>query len=320
MSADESRTGAGGSGGSGTGTGAGDNGAAGAGAGGSPATPLSKALEYARTTPGGASESTASSEEFTAATPHQKRVVAWSLVISTVAIVWIWAGAFKAMEQSLHRETRVDWQMPDRLLLKSGPPSFYFDRERNQLVVTGIVDKALKAELVGLADTTGSEGAAREEAARSYRQAVDTLAYKSIEPQRGLLVNLLILGGLSGLLGVQLRSLNNFVGVTCYKNTLDVIRWWPWYFIRPFSGIILGATVVVLIEAGLFKAGESTPSGTIWWVAVALLAGFGADEFTLKLRLLTQTLFGQASSKERTDEAAKLAAEAKAKAGKGPTT
>ena len=33
-----------------------------------------------------------------------------------------------------------------------------------------------------------------------------------------------------------------------------------------------------------------------WWLAIAVRAGFGASEFTERLRLLTQTVFGKIAS------------------------
>jgi hypothetical protein len=223
-------------------------------------------------------------------TQKEKVVLALLLSAASVIILWGWFQSVHGLDVALRQEFAVAWTPPTGVFLKQGPPSFRYDGDSKQLVVMGTVDRKLKAELSELVHV--EKGPALP-LAQTYLKALDELAYKSNKALTGVLFQLLLLGGLSGILGVQLRSLINFVGVACFKNILDVSRWWPWYWIRLFSGFILGLLVVILIEAGFFKASDSAPSGTVWWVAVAVLAGFGADEFAQRLRSLTQTLFGE---------------------------
>jgi hypothetical protein len=100
----------------------------------------------------------------------------------------------------------------------------------------------------------------------------------------------------------HLRSLTAFVGNACFKNTLNLVIWWPYYVLRPFTGFILGIVVVVIVQGGFLAVGSTAPNGTLWWVAVPILAGFGDDEFTQKLRQLTKTLFGTTSPKSEGNE------------------
>jgi hypothetical protein len=110
-----------------------------------------------------------------------------------------------------------------------------------------------------------------------------------------LVTSLFLLGGISGFLGVLMRSIFDFVGHTCYKNTLDWHRWRPWYVARPVLGFALGIVCMLFIGADLFRPAGKAPAAVAWWVGVAILAGFGADDFVKRLRLLSQTLFGRSS-------------------------
>jgi hypothetical protein len=103
----------------------------------------------------------------------------------------------------------------------------------------------------------------------------------------------LLVGGLSGLLGTHLRSLVNFVNIDCYRNQLDLRRWWTYYLLRPVIGFVLGLGAVLLLKAELIEVGTKQVSGSMWWAAVAFLAGFGAAEFTERLRSVVITVFGE---------------------------
>lgn len=225
------------------------------------------------------------------ATVFQKIAVTIFLMVTTTILVFVWAHYLKQVEGSLQNETRVAWVAPPYVSLRPGPPSFWYDRNGKSLVYKGIIDKQQKEEMVVLLKT--DDKGVSKEAITAYWAALDMMTYLSRKSLFQFIQSLIMLGGISGVLGVQLRSLTNFVGNACFKNELDLRRWWPWYVVRPFSGFILGMLVVVIIQAGLFKPGETVPFSTLWWAGMAILAGFGADDFSHRLRLLTQTLFGQ---------------------------
>ena len=53
---------------------------------------------------------------------------------------------------------------------------------------------------------------------------------------------------------------------------------------------------MILIVKSDFIAIESSSTadkGTVWWVVVSFLAGFGSEEFTEKLRQISKTIFGK---------------------------
>lgn len=135
-----------------------------------------------------------------------------------------------------------------------------------------------------------------DECILGYRAAIDALTYHSLGDAGRYFMLLLVVAGLSGAVGVQVRATINFVRIACFHNLLDVRRWWPWHLLRPPLGFILGVLIVLLVQSEIFTPeGASTPAGTAWWIAIAFLVGFGAEDFSERLRLLSQTLFGKGS-------------------------
>lgn len=235
------------------------------------------------------------------ATLKQTILLALALFTLTTIVLIIWFYALVRYDKKLQTEFTVTWNAPPNLSLKSGPSSFWYDKQTKELHYRGLIDDKLKEELISLTNVNQDSEPQLQKAVRDYSEAIDKLAYQSNEAAERLIAYLLFLGGLSGMLGTQLRSMTNFVGIACFKNQLDVSRWWPWYAIRPMVGFLLGVILVLIIEAGLFSIGETKPIGTNWWLAVAFLAGFGATDFTDRLRLLSKTLFGNSSPSDSAD-------------------
>ncbi|MFA6051311.1 MAG: hypothetical protein WC762_01840 [Methylobacter sp.] len=228
------------------------------------------------------------------ATIKQKIILAIWLTVVLAVLIGLLTLNIQSVDNYLHRQNRVPWEGTHFVSLKPGPPVFRYDNERKELVYIGVIDAKMKLELLALFPTdTNIE---TQVAGASYAAAIDKLAFESNEGLSGLMIGLLCLGGLSGALGSHLRSQTAFVGNACFKNNLDLVQWWPYYVVRPFTGFILGIVVVVIVQAGFFSVGNGIPAGTLWWAAVAILAGYGDDEFTQKLRQLTKTLFGKIES------------------------
>lgn len=229
-------------------------------------------------------------EQAEAATFGQMLILALLLLTATVILTIYWFSFVGRLEEELDTPVEAPWEVPAGVVLDPGPPAFRYNPDAKKLVYRGIIDQRVKDELAGLIH---AEGALRTDLRfSSYYRAIDDLAYRSRETLKGSVTSLLMLGGLSGVLGVMLRSLVGFVGVVCYKRQPIDVRYWPWYLLRPFIGFILGVVMVLVIEARLITVSEASPTGTMWWAAVAFLAGFGANEFSERLRLLSQALFG----------------------------
>ncbi len=231
--------------------------------------------------------------EFTPATGRQRILLGISVFGLAVAFLVLWLALFNRVQAELDTEHRVAWKPDAGLFLAPGPASFYFDSKKHQLVVRGAIADSEKQDLTKLLSKDSGSVFLPDPVGKSYWEALDELAYQSNRRGGHLGLLLLVLGGLSGLLGVQLRSVINFIGVTCYQNKLDVVRWWPYYALRPAIGFVFGLLAILLIRVGLFEPGTPTTDTVNWGFVVGILAGFGASEFADRLRLLTKTLFGE---------------------------
>ena len=70
------------------------------------------------------------------------------------------------------------------------------------------------------------------------------------------------------------------------------VRWWPWYFVRPFLAFLVGVLIVILIKSDLMTSSQRAGSdGSLWWIGLAALAGFGLEDSLDRLRVLSKTLF-----------------------------
>jgi hypothetical protein len=232
--------------------------------------------------------------KFHPATLRQKILISVWLVFGLGGIFILWQESVTAVDHQLRRETRIPWTAPSSVLPKSGPPNFWYDADHKQLIFVGAVDTNQKTELLALLPPETAEKS--PEAVTTYQAAIDALAFESNQSLSSLVVALLCLGGLSGAMGTQLRSFTAFVGNACHTRNLDIVTWWPYYVLRPFTGFILGIVVVVVVQAGFLTVGNGQPSGTLWWVAVAILAGYSDDEFNQKLRQITKAVFGENDS------------------------
>jgi hypothetical protein len=233
-------------------------------------------------------------------TLKQKATLASGLIVGTILIVALWTWCVMQVDHHLRNETRVAWSAPDSFVPQSGPPSFWYDSEHHQLAFVGTIDAKQKSDLLALFPVEVADRPPVQFAA--YRASIDALAYKSNQNLFGALIAWLFLGGLSGTMGAQLRSITAFVGNACFTQKLDITTWWPYYLLRPFTGFILGIVVVVIVQAGFLAVGSGSSTGTLWWVSVAILAGYSDDEFTQKLRQLSKTIFGEKDFVSKDDE------------------
>jgi hypothetical protein len=235
-------------------------------------------------------------ETFKLASQNQRVILGVLLFLISIGATMGWFLIFNSVQSHVRGEYSVAWTPKPGTLLSPGPPSFQFDAGRGRLVARGPIDTSMKSELVSLISSKGVTIFPPNPLGRSYWQALDRLAFESNRESDQTLWLLLLLGGISGFLGVQLRSLVNFVGVTCFKNNLDIDRWWPWYAVRPPQGFIFGLAAMLLLQVGFFQPETGAPDAVIWGIVIALLAGFGAAEFADRLRLLAKTLFGESSN------------------------
>ncbi|UCG47502.1 MAG: hypothetical protein JSU94_18705 [Phycisphaerales bacterium] len=230
-------------------------------------------------------------------TQKQRVHVAIGLALITAILFGFWFKTLVLVEAISQQENSITFRASDDLFLSAGPPSFRYDRQSGRMFHRGPMSAKTKEQLIALVKVEPNSSQRFKDAAAQYWAAVDRLAYQAGHVSEQLVAYILILGGLSGILGVQLRSVVSFVGNTCYKNELDIARYWPWYWMRPVIGFILGVVAVLVVQARLLFADQAAPAATSWWLAIGFLAGFGASEFTDKLRYLSRTLFGESQTR-----------------------
>jgi hypothetical protein len=215
------------------------------------------------------------------ATLKQKIWLSIYLAIVTILAVMFAFIELQALNEAANREVQVSWVQPDTVWLRSGPPAFRYDQAKGFLMYQGQIDQETKNTLLSLAEPRNA----------SYERAIEYLAYEARRTAGSLVILVLVLGGIGGVIGVHIRSTSNFLGVACYKNILDVNRWWPWYALRPVLAFLIGVLVVVLVKSDLVFSGQKADSGGLGWLGLAALAGFGVEDVMVRLRDVSKTLF-----------------------------
>ena len=70
--------------------------------------------------------------------------------------------------------------------------------------------------------------------------------------------------------------------------------WLPWYYIRPFVSLVVGAVSFIFLRAGLIvlEADPQAESTSLGFLALAFIAGLNVDRFLLKLEDVAQATWG----------------------------
>ncbi|SEM72980.1 hypothetical protein SAMN05192574_101623 [Mucilaginibacter gossypiicola] len=197
--------------------------------------------------------------------------------------------AFYSAHQIVDKKVKpvtVSWIKSDTLKMKPGPVWFYYNKKNGTLNTLHAINENDKTQLASLINDD-------DKVFQSYSLAVDQLAFASNQPKDSdIYFWLTLLYAIAGLLGVQLRTINNFIGIACYKKTFDFHTWWPWYLVRPLLGFITGGVVFLLIDSKQLLAGESAGGMSALALTAAFLGGFSADEFYELLRKVSKRIFG----------------------------
>ena len=225
-------------------------------------------------------------EAFTPATTSQKIVLAVLLFVAALTALYSGYWVLKQLETHPVNRFSVKWKNEASVTLEPGPSTFWYDKQNHVIWHVGTISDERKQKLLGLSKTNDL----------SYRDAIEDLAFSSNTRSYTAFRWLLLLGGVSGILGVLIRSTWDFVGNTCYKNTLDVVRWWPWYVVRPLTGFLLGVLVIVLVQTDFLTNINQQSSDSLWWAGLATIAGFGSSDMLTRLRLVSKAIFGVENS------------------------
>ncbi|MCA9122699.1 MAG: hypothetical protein H6822_20745 [Planctomycetaceae bacterium] len=237
------------------------------------------------------------------ATDKQKITLAVLLLLWTIVSLFLAGMALERLQAVTMADITVEWRRESEVKLTPGPVGFRYIRsndckaESDQLVIMGPMSDEMRLKLVALfpaATAIPPEDATRyEKDVKSYLAAIDDLATASIRLINQNILALLLLGGCCGMVGVQLRSMWDFVRNVCFKEPpqLDVVTWWPWYVMRPLIGFVLGMLAISMIMSGFLEIDNQNPRSNVWWLSITALVGFGASEFMSRLRLVVAALF-----------------------------
>ncbi|GAB3897372.1 hypothetical protein GCM10028803_15800 [Larkinella knui] len=209
-------------------------------------------------------------------------ILAFLVIGFTLLIVWCFYQSFNNLE-SLKAEAllkRTD------IVLKEYPSWFYFDKKNSKIVTVKFITNEDKNNLLKLIDINSI-------AYQDFKESVDRLAYDSISLRSKILVYLLLIGGLAATLGVQIRTIFDFIGRVCYKENLDINVWWPYYLLRPLMGFLVGALVIILSKAKILSGIANDGDENLLWIAISTLAGFGVVDVVKRLRTVSKALFGR---------------------------
>ena len=247
----------------------------------------------------------------------QKVLILGIVLLITVPVFICWRLLYSRAQDFMIYDNHVSWSKPDGVSLNANPTTTFWYDPAGKLHHRGPIDAKEKQQILSLIraakpGTKEKTGAAQkttrardtaaadnDERFDSYYAAIDELTYASNKDYSRYFLYLLTIAGLSGVLGTQVRSLSNFVFIaTRRERALDLRVWWPYYVARPATGFLLGLLAVLLVEAKLYVPDtQALPSGTVWWMGIAMLIGFASEEFGQRLRLVAQALFGKEEKK-----------------------
>ena len=209
------------------------------------------------------------------------------MVISGVAMI-----AFLLFLNLLNTKQRgitspaVAWLNPGKVELTIYPNWFLYDKNLKQIRTRAVIDEKMKMELMKTYPLRGDSANFAE-----FRQSVEQLAFQSAEMKGSYYWLLLLVSGLAAIVGVFIREMLDLIRHFCYKKDLDFKLWWPWYSLRPIVGFMFGVMVILFNGTDLLFESANN-SGETYLIAIAIIAGISVEDVMLKIRKVSQVLFG----------------------------
>lgn len=222
----------------------------------------------------------------------QKKFTAFNLTFFSLLIIGLFILVFTYKLNSNIRYSQY-WKNNENLELNFKKSPTWFTYEKDSLIATANINDDMKKELVELAPDSIKSNC-------SYFKEVSALVNKSQKNDKYQLLWLIIASGLISVIGVNIRSLWDFVGNASYKYNLDIDRWWSWYFLRPTIGFLAGVIFYFLYNGGVVELTLKNNSHSRLYFLLALsgLIGFGLNDFITRLRTVSKAIFGSEESKK----------------------
>lgn len=213
---------------------------------------------------------------------------ALALIVFTTLIGFLFYKSYTRLEE-FNKPFKVFWNNEGDVELNATPVWFMYDSDT--LYSTKPIKTEDKLLLLNLISSSSFN--------QSYKKAIEKLTFLSNDDSRISFTLFLLIGGLSAVIGVQIRTLYDFVGNACYTFNFNLKVWWPWYVIRPFLGFLLGGFVVVLLEAKLFNSTVYFPDrSNLYLIGFTILAGFGVTDVVGVIRSLSKKIFSAEAHSE----------------------
>lgn len=207
-----------------------------------------------------------------------KKFVIWALVISTLLLTITFCCIFRCFTVSgqsyLYLENKHEY-LPDIVY-----PSWTYIKN-DTLYVSKVLsgdDKEVLYSFVSKSDSCYL----------SYKNNIDYLSY-TLSNNSMQVKYFIILIVLMSLIGCNVRSMYDYVGNYCYKNKLEIKRWWPWYLLRPCIAISLGLLLFICSKADIIEFDFSSNTNNI--IIISFFVGFALQDVVKLLRNISKSIF-----------------------------
>lgn len=209
----------------------------------------------------------------------------WTLLLTTLPVLLVFLLLFNKYLDSREVD-RVYWANEDNLALNLSKTPVWFNYQNDSLYADVMVTQTEKDKLFqNIPDSVSNN--------IGFTSAFSALVYKTRNQDYDSLT-LIIACGLISVIGVQIRSLWDFVGNASYKNELSINQWWPWYVLRPFIGFMGAIVFYFLFTAGLFDVSiTNLPKSRMYLLlGLSTIVGFGLNDFIERFRLISKAVIG----------------------------
>lgn len=209
----------------------------------------------------------------------------WSLLISTLIVMSLFLWVFSSYLD--HRVVnKTYWNNEENLDFNLSSTPAWFNYEQDTLYADIVINDAEKKDLFQNLSEEISNNI-------GFTSAFGSLVYKTRNQELNSLF-LIIACGLISVIGVQIRSLWDFVGNATYKNELSMNLWWPWYVLRPFIGFMGAVVFYFLYTGGILDVGMINLSKSKMYILLGLstVVGFGLNDFIERLRMISKAVLG----------------------------
>ena len=207
-----------------------------------------------------------------------RKLVAWFLAIFTVLLIvafcFIYGYFTNSCQSSIYLEKKYKY-FQDIVY-----PSWTYIKN-DTLYVSKVLSSEDKEVLYSFVSKTDS-------CYLFYKNNIDYLSY-TLSNNNMQVIYFIILIVLMSLIGCNVRSMYDYVGNYCYKNNLDIKKWWPWYLLRPCIAISLGILLLICSKTDIIEFDFSNNMNNI--IIISFFVGFALQDVVKLLRNISKSIF-----------------------------